>query len=206
MSIPDLRTLPTTLQLWKASGIAFLIALGVLILGVLPAEYGIDPTGIGGKLGLTKLAPESAVQPPPAPAADPAPVKAQVAAPGDKVALASSVTVLKSVWPFRSETVALTLKPGEGAEIKAPMRKGDQFVFGWVAENGKVEFDMHGEAVGARNDEFTSYWKGVDQADGHGSFTAPFDGTHGWYWNNTGKAPVTVRVKVIGFFERLQQP
>ena len=206
MSIPDLRTLPTTLQLWKASGIAFLVALVVLTLGVLPAEYGIDPTGLGGKLGLTKLAPASAVKPPPAIAADPAPAKAQVTAPGDKAALASSATVLKSVSPFRSETMALTLKPGEGAEIKATMRKGDQFVFGWVAENGKVEFDMHGEAVNARNDEFTSYWKGVDQAEGHGSFTAPFDGTHGWYWNNTGKAPVTVRVKVSGFFEKLQRP
>lgn len=102
--------------------------------------------------------------------------------------------------------MALTLKPGEGAEIKATMRKGDQFVFGWVAENGKVEFDMHGEAVNARNDEFTSYWKGVDRADSHGAFTAPFDGTHGWYWNNSGKVPVTVRVKVSGFFEKLQRP
>lgn len=196
MSTPDLRTLPTSLRLWKASGIAFLVALGVLITGVLPAEYGIDPTGLGGKLGLTRLAPASAVTPPPAIAAPPS----------DSAAPVSSAAVSRKASPFRSESMALTLEPGEGAEIKAAMRKGDQFVFGWVAENGKVEFDMHGEAVDARNDEFTSYWKGVDQADAHGAFTAPFDGTHGWYWNNTGKAQVTVRVKVSGFFEKLQRP
>ena len=102
--------------------------------------------------------------------------------------------------------MALTLKPGEGAEIKAAMRKGDHFVFGWTAENGKVNFDMHGEPPNAGNDEFTSFWKGREQADGHGIFTAPFDGTHGWFWRNRGHAPVTVRVKVSGFYERLYRP
>lgn len=38
------------------------------------------------------------------------------------------------------------------------MHKGEQFVFAWAAEGGKVNFDMHGERPNA-GDEFTSYPK-----------------------------------------------
>jgi hypothetical protein len=40
----------------KATGIALLIAIVLLVFVVLPAEYGIDPTGFGGAIGLTRLA------------------------------------------------------------------------------------------------------------------------------------------------------
>lgn len=203
MSVPDLRALPTLLQLWKATGIAVLVAFVILIIAVLPAEYGIDPTGIGRKLGLAKMAAARTATPTPLVAAGSTPV---TVAPGNDAPSAPVQTVMQRALPFRSDEMALTLKPGEGAEIKATMLKGDQFVFGWIAENGKVEFDMHGEVTNARNDEFTSYWKGAERADGHGAFTAPFDGTHGWFWRNRGKAPVTVRVKVSGFYEKLHRP
>ena len=85
------------------------------------------------------------------------------------------------------------------------MRKGEQFVFTWVAEGGKVNFDMHGERPNA-GDEFTSYWKAKQKTSAHGSFVAPFDGTHGWFWRNRGDKPVTVKVKVSGFYEKLYQP
>ncbi len=202
MSAPDLRSLPTLSQLWKATGIAVFVAFVILIIAVLPAEYGIDPTGIGRKLGLAKMA-AARVATPPLVSAGPAPV---TVTPSSGALSVSAHTVMQRALPFRSDEMALTLKPGEGAEIKAAMLKGDQFVFGWVSENGRVEFDMHGETANARNDEFTSYWKETDRADGHGTFTAPFDGTHGWFWRNHGKVPVTVRVKVSGFYEKLYRP
>ena len=203
MPVSDVRSLPTLFQLWKATGIAVVIALAVLITAVLPAEYGIDPTGIGRKLGLGKLAAVSVDTPPPLVSAGSAPA---TLAQGSVAPSAPAQTVLQRAEPFRSDEMMLTLKAGEGAEIKAAMRQGDQFVFGWTAENGKVEFDMHGEATNARNDDFTSYWKGTGQAEGHGAFAAPFDGTHGWYWLNRGKQPVSVRVKVSGFYEKLYRP
>jgi len=72
-------------------------------------------------------------------------------------------------------------------------------------DGGKVEFDMHGERLNAGS-AFTSYWKDEEQASAHGGFTAPFDGTHGWYWVNHGDKPVTVKVKVSGFYEKLYRP
>jgi hypothetical protein len=114
-------------------------------------------------------------------------------------------TVAESEVSFRSDQMSLTLQPGEGAEIKASMRKGEQFVFAWAAEGGKVNFDMHGEQPNA-GDEFTSYWKAKQHTRAQGIFVAPFDGTHGWYWRNRGDKPATVKVNVSGFYEKLYRP
>ena len=47
----------STKTLLKASFGALVLAIVILVLAVLPAEYGIDPTGVGKSLGLTALAP-----------------------------------------------------------------------------------------------------------------------------------------------------
>ena len=47
--------LPSTKQLLLSTLIAFIAAGVVLIATVLPAEYGIDPTGVGKILGLQKM-------------------------------------------------------------------------------------------------------------------------------------------------------
>lgn len=200
----DSRPLPTLPQLMKATGIAVLAAGAILTIAVLPAEYGIDPTGMGNALGLTRLsaasaAPEAALPPTDAAAAASDTAIAQESASPD------AATVTKSAIPLRSDEMSLTLQPGEGSEIKASMQKGQQFVFSWAAEGGKVNFDMHGEPPNA-GDKFTSYWKDQQRAGASGTFVAPFDGTHGWYWRNRGKQPVTVRVKVSGFYEKLFRP
>ncbi len=205
MNTHNTHPLPTLPQLIKATGGALIVAAAILIAAVLPAEHGIDPTGIGKALGLTRLnAPggEAAATLLPAASAAALPSSAAAAAP---VAQTPAATVAKSEMPFRSDEMMLTLQPGEGAEIKASMRKGGQFVFAWAAEGGKVNFDMHGERPDA-GDEFTSYWKDTQQTGAQGAFVAPFDGTHGWYWRNRGNQPVAVKVKVSGFYETLYRP
>ena len=192
----DRNAPPSTAKLLKATSIAVLGAGVLLVTAVLPAEYGIDLTGFGARLGLASL---SASQSMPAATA----VSIPDAAPP---AVSALQAVWKSATPYRSDELTLTLRPDEGAEIKAKMRAGDRFVFSWTAEGGAVNFDMHGEAPDANSGEFTSYWKGKDKGKGHGAFEAPFDGTHGWYWRNRGKQPVTVRVKTSGFYEELYRP
>jgi hypothetical protein len=197
------RGLPSTAALWKAAGAAALIAALVLTLFILPAEYGIDPTGVGERIGLKAMSqPQDEVDAAPElPAVvDAPPAQAEVAA----------ISVLDAVWkssqPFRSDEMSLTLKPNKGAEIKVLMQVGERMMFTWEAEGGAVNFDMHGEAIGAAEDEYTSYWKGRNEIRGHGAFQAPFAGTHGWFWRNRGAAPVTVRVKTSGYYEKLFRP
>lgn len=204
MNTHNTHPLPTLPQLFKATGIALAVAAAILITTVLPAEHGIDPTGIGKALGLTTLsapAGEAASAPIPDVSAVMQPSSMAAAAP---VTSAVATTVTKSEVPFRSDEMRLTLQPGEGTEIKASMRKDEQFVFLWTTDGGKVNFDMHGERPNA-GAEFTSYWKDKQQTSAQGTFTAPFDGTHGWFWRNRGDKPVSVTVKVSGFYETLQQ-
>lgn len=194
--------LPTLPQLFKATGIALLAAGAILITTVLPSEFGIDPTGAGKAMGLTALSAtnaEAAI----APNSYASAAKlASNAAPAAPVVQTPAGIVAKSDVPFSSNEMSLTLQPGEGAEIKATMRKGEQFVYNWAVEGGPVNVDMHGEKPDA-GDKFTSYWKGQQLTSDQGTFVAPFDGTHGWYWRNRGDKPVSVKVKASGFYEKL---
>lgn len=205
-SIPT-QPLPTSAQLFKATGIAMLAAGLILITTVLPAEYGIDPTGIGSKLGIYGMSTATA---PPKPAeAVPANVSvsnAPVAATANpNTGELRNAYVSQNLTPFQSQEMSVTLAPGEGAEVKARMLKGAQFTFAWDAGGTPVEFDMHGEKLNAAKDEFTSYWL-ADLPQAAGTFTAPFDGSHGWYWQNNSVAPVTVKVRVSGFYSELYRP
>lgn len=51
----DLPSPPTSRQLLRSTAIAIALALLILTTVVMPAEYGIDPTGAGQVLGLTRM-------------------------------------------------------------------------------------------------------------------------------------------------------
>ena len=185
MTIPETPPLPTVPQLVRAIAIALVAATVILLVAVLPAEYGIDPTGLGRRVGLVR---------PPTSAIDmTVPISAEAAA-----------TVKKYEGPFRTDEMTLTLKPGEGAEIKATMKTGHSYVFSWTVEGGAVEFDMHGEKPDGTGGE-ASYWKGEDARSAHGTFHAPFDGRHGWFWQNLTWEPVTVKLRTSGFYTKIEK-
>jgi hypothetical protein len=54
-NIPSASELPSSKQLAISTVTALIVALTLLITCILPAEYGIDPTGIGRSLGLTQM-------------------------------------------------------------------------------------------------------------------------------------------------------
>lgn len=194
---------PSTRRLLQATAIAIAVAGVILVTTVLPAEYGIDPTGIGGRLGLDMLA--NAAEAGELPAAAVNSGESGVDAPGQPVKPVDANAVSKREGTYRSDTMSLTLPPGKGAEIKASMKSGDGMVFHWTA-SGDVEVDMHGERTGAARGEYTSYWIEPLQRQASGTFNAPFNGSHGWYWLNRGSEPVTVQVQVDGFQEKLYRP
>lgn len=187
----DKDALPTTQSLIKATLIALVSAAVIVVTAILPAEYGVDPTGLGKVMGLHVLSQAQADEP-----SQPATTN---------LLAASTDPVWKSLSGPRSDTLTLTLQPGQGAELKAKMQVGDNFVFGWKAKGGAVFFDMHGERPNDGNN-FTSYWIGKDLSESNGSFTAPFDGTHGWYWENTSQQPITITLNTSGFYAAFYQP
>lgn len=189
---PDRAELPTTAQLSRATGLAALIAGVILVTTVLPAEYGIDPTGIGAITGLKKMGDMKEA----AHVAEEAPV-------ATTTMNAPVAEATKSSPGVQTGKVNLTLQPGEGREVKATMKAGEEFDFAWITDGGQVNYDQHGEMAGAASDEFTSYEKGT-KASSTGKFRAPFDGTHGWYWRNRTDKPVTITVEATGQFETFE--
>jgi len=179
-------------KLVAACGVAALGGAAILTLFVLPAEWGIDLTGLGRVLGLTGMATVAAE------AAGPA-------ASAPQAATAPTKTTIAKASPLRSDEMTVTLPPHSGVEVKAEMATGDHMIFRWEA-TGPVKADMHGEPPNAGDDEFTTYWKEADLMSGQGAFTAQFAGIHGWYWRNRGETPVTVKVRTSGFYKALIRP
>jgi hypothetical protein len=224
MSTPFMQNPPSTARLLKATAAAITLAAVVLVAFVLPAEYGIDPTGIGKRLGLDVLASAQTMeaQPEPGKAKPQAAAAATPEAPADaanaELARISHATfgeepgqsfdaasVIRGTAPQLRDAMTVTIAPRKGMEVKAPLQAGEAMVFHWTA-SGDVSFDMHGDRRDAGKDEYTSYWVEPAQREASGTLTAPFDGNHGWFWVNRGDEPVTVELQVAGFQDKLFVP
>jgi hypothetical protein len=193
--IPSKSDLPSVAKLLRSTAIAITVAAVLLVTVVMPAEYGIDPTGIGRLLGLKAMgeikmsaqAGGSAVAPSPAIAPIPATAASAQAPSLDR----------------RSDKTSITLKPGEGVEVKMDMEKGATVQYRWEARGGAVTFDAHGEGSEVRFS--VSYKIGSDAPQDEGILEAAFKGQHGWYWKNRGKDPVTVELTTMGQYSSIKR-
>ncbi len=173
-------------QLAKAGGIALAVSVVILLVAILPAEYGVDPTGIGRTLGLTQMSapPEETVFVPPEGTSAYTPV------PTGASALYGA--------PYQSDTAEFVLDGYDYIEFKYHLVQGAPMVFGWTA-SAVVVHDFHGEPDADPKNGVQSFDKS-DKRSANGSLVAPFTGVHGWYWENPGADPVTIKVTSSGFY------
>lgn len=162
-----------------------LLVAGLLLVGaVLPAEYGVDPLGIGARLGLLAMSDVNkgldAFQASRSTAAGGAPI----VAPRER--------------RYQHETVEFTLAPRGFIEYKYRLDQGQALLFSWIA-TGLVNYELHAEPDGAPRGYAESFVKAQAQT-ASGTLTAPFSGIHGWYWENPGTVPVTVTLSAAGFY------
>lgn len=177
---------PSKRAIAKATGIAALVALGLLFTAVLPAEYGFDPLRTGKVLGLTGI---SQVGEPEAGAASPAPVQRGVFTDQPRI--------------YKVDSQDFQLPPGDGMEMKYHMEKGAGMVYGWKAD-GKLTFEFHGEPDQKPNKDYYESYElddKVGRETSYGSFTAPSTGIHGWYFKNKTKKDLQFHLTVAGFFD-----
>jgi hypothetical protein len=216
--IPTRAELPTTKQLLRSTAIAFVAAVGILVTIVLPAEYAIDPTGIGRALQLTEMgeiktqlaqeAEADRIRDEQAPAAPATPAPA-TPAPDQRSSLLGTVLAelfigqARAQAAARSDETVITLKPGEGVEYKLTMKAGGKVNFSWAAEGGVVNYDMHG--VPASGSKEKSYKQGRGVANDEGVLTAEGDGGQGWFFRNRGRADVTIRLKTNGAYTEIKR-
>ncbi len=173
-NMPQAITLTNT-ALIKYSLFSLVFAAVTLFTVILPAEYNIDPTGIGHTLGLT--------------------VFHAVKADNVKTAVPTSNTSAKSITA--TETIEVTVPAGRGVEYKFIMEQYQKLEYEWTTNGAPLFFDLHGEPKGDTTGYYESYTIATSD-EMKGSFTTPFAGSHGWYWKNKTDAPVTVQLIVKG--------
>jgi hypothetical protein len=185
MTMQQELTIEARQRLAAAAGAALLVAGLVLVMFVLPAEYGIDPLGVGARVGLVELGA----------------VGKQVEAlnASTSAGAAQATLVAPQERAFKSETVEFKVGPREGMEYKYRLDKGEALLFSWKT-TGPVAFEFHAEPDGAPRGYAQTYEKGDGKSDASGTLTAPFPGIHGWYWENKTDKDITVTLTSAGFY------
>ncbi len=155
--------------------VAVLLAAIALVCLILPAEYNVDPTGVGQALGLTQLA-----------------------------QVAETSTSAPQTAGRQTHRATVTVPAGQGVEYKFQMNQHATLSYQWLSNGLPLYVDLHGEPAVELSDQYApGYFQSYAVAtvsEMTGSVTAPFDGSHGWYWKNSGDVPVVVQLKVVGEF------
>ena len=191
----------------KATIISLIIGAIKLFTAVLPAEYGIDPTGAGKVLGFSKLyVPENnqtnglnaiastsslpliKLEKAGSGPNVPRPVEADNPAPEEQLAM-------------REDETKVIVPAGKGIEFKINMLKYGTMKYEWTTANNEVlYFDFHGE-VKQKEVVKEVYFESYTISNSNnmvGTFLAPYEGKHGWFFRNTSNEDVTVNLRLKG--------
>ena len=199
-NIPSDTEVPSTAKLIKSTLLAAVTAGVLLVTVVMPAEYGIDPTGIGNAIGLKRMGE----------------IKTSLAEEAEKDAAmdAQAVAVveeepqpepeaLQEAVATQSHEMSVTLAPDEGTEIKVAMQEGAKVDYVWETNGGKANFDVHGDSK-ELGINYESYSKGSSEKE-EGTLEAAFNGSHGWFWRNRTKEPLTITIKTYGEYSSIKR-
>lgn len=199
-------------QLIKSIFIALFIGFVVLIVAVLPAEYNIDPLGTGklfgfsrlyvkndtekintintepvSQLNFKKLKLEKLGSPPNIPK----PVEANNPPPSEQ-------------FIEQNDTINVTVPAGKGIEYKFKALKYGNIKYEWSTTNDAIVYiDFHGE-VKQENPPENVFYESYTLAYSNnmaGTFTAPFEGKHGWYFRNNNKEDITIAIRLKGQYK-----
>lgn len=169
--------------------IAAWMGLLILFVGILPAELGRDPTGLGKILGTDKLY-----------------ARPNQLTTGALVAASST----SSKKPFVSYSVDIPLAPGadperrDELEYKVRMEKGATYIYSWEVvgiDNPQYFYsDFHGHTAEKAGPMTVGEYRKAQGSTDNGRLIAPFAGVHGWYFQNQSARPVIVRLRLAGFY------
>ncbi len=201
-------------QLIRSLLIAMGIGLLVLVTAILPAEYNVDPLGTGKLFGFSRLY------------VDEAPIPDQTLAPIPSLEkkklklekLGSSPDVPKPVeadnpppaeqFSEQDDTVQVVVPAGKGIEYKFRALKYAAIKYEWSTADDKIVYiDFHGE-VQQENPPENVFYESYTLAYSNnmvGTFTAPFEGRHGWYFRNEHATDVTVTIRLRGQYQLFDQ-
>jgi len=108
---------------------------------------------------------------------------------------------------YRTDAVDVPIKGNNGElEYMIRMKAGDTVVYSWEVpsignpQSFNTEFHGHTEPAPGQPGDLMFYEK-ASGSKASGSLIAPWQGIHGWYWQNRSETAVTVRLRMAGFYE-----
>ena len=175
---------PSRKKLIIGGAIAIVAAVGIAIAFVLPAEFGIDPTGLGRLTGLISIS-NLATRP----ELERGSKRKGVLTLLDQAPAAEAGN--RDRWEFE-------LSAYDSIEFKYTVSEGERMAFTWRSSQ-PLHYDMHAHPFEGGVDLTESYGVG-DAVIMHGRYVAPFNGIHGWYWQNRSLKPVKLILEATGGF------
>ena len=172
-----------------AAGAALLMAGLILVIAVLPAEYGVDPLGIGRRLGLTAMS-------------DVAKQRGRVGGRPGSWRRRRQPTIAPQDRAYQRGDGRFH-RSGRGAfmEYKYRLEKGEALLYSWKATGAGQRRTFMRSPTARREAMPKATKRKTASTRASGTMTAPFSGIHGWYWQNQTSADVTVTLAGAGFFK-----
>jgi len=191
----------------KATIISFIVGGILLVVAVLPAEYGMDPTGAGELLGFSRLYVPETNQTDDLGAmvstANLPLIKLEKAGSGPNVPrpVEADYPAPETQLATREDETKVIVPAGKGIEFKINILKYGKIKYEWTTHNNEVlYFDFHGE-VKQEKEVKEVYFESYTIANSNnmvGTFLAPYEGKHGWFFRNTGDEDVVVNLRLKG--------
>lgn len=222
-------------QLVKSTVVAIVVAAVLLVMVVMPAEYGVDPTGVGRVLGLTSMGdikmslekeaaeaergarPDAELPPTPADAlASTAPAGAgTVGAAGTAAAPAAASD--PGAAPSAGPSDTPQARPGAAlnthvTQVALAPDEGTEIKL-VMRKGSRVTFSWSTDRGAVNYDlhadapgiDYHSYAKASGRPSDEGVLVAAFDGNHGWFWRNRGGETVTLTLTTDGDYQELKR-
>ena len=194
---PTEKDLPTSAQLLKSTIIAIMVAIILLVMVILPAEYGTDPTGVGKLLGLKEMGDikMSLLE------------ESQNELSQENNTSSIDTDSLDKAMvnnTINNDVVEITIEPGKAIEIKLEIKSGSLVQYEWETIKGGLNYNLHGDGYKG-SQKFISYKKGRMVQSDSGELQAEFDGYHGWFWRNREEFSVTVILQTSGDYIQIKQ-
>jgi hypothetical protein len=194
-------------KIFKATLIAVIIGGLLLVVAVLPAEYGIDPTGAGKVLGFSRLyVPENndikSTSTISATSLRPL-IKLEKAGSGPTVTrpAAADNPAPEEQLATREDERKVIVPAGKGIEFKIQMLKYGTLKYEWTTANNEIlYFDFHGE-VQQEKEVQEVYFESYTISNSNnvvGTFLAPYTGKHGWFFRNKSPEDIVVNFRLKG--------
>jgi hypothetical protein len=105
--------------------------------------------------------------------------------------LPASVRIL--LQPFRQDGLDLPLAANGELQYRIAMQAGATLVYAWTAGRRTVAYQFADQKPGRA-------------PEAHGAFVAQSSGWYRWRWNNPTGAPITIHLKLSGYYEPATMP